>query len=62
MRRNNFILLDDFIEKYNSKEVLIMTFTKYLGGFLWWLFIKFCQTDLETEQAEDKRIRRPGIS
>ncbi len=29
----------------------------YLGGFLWWLFIKFCKTDLETEQAEDKRIR-----
>ena len=33
-----------------------MTFTKYLRGFLWWQFIKFCQTDLETEQAEDKRI------
>lgn len=29
----------------------------YLEGFLWWLFIKFCQTDLETEQAEAKRIR-----
>ncbi len=34
-----------------------MTFSKYLGGLLWWIFIKFCKTDLEAEQAEDKRIR-----
>jgi len=32
-------------------------FLHYVGGFIWWVFIKFCKTDLETEQAEDKRIR-----
>jgi hypothetical protein len=30
----------------------------YLEGFLWWIFIKFCKTDLEAEQAEDKRVRK----
>ncbi|MEO8255554.1 MAG: hypothetical protein ABI554_14335 [Flavobacterium sp.] len=32
-------------------------FLHYLGGFLWWFFVKFCKTDLDNEQAEDKRIR-----
>lgn len=25
-----------------------------VGGFLWWLLIKFCKTDLKEEQADDK--------
>jgi hypothetical protein len=29
----------------------------YLGGFLWWLLIKFCKTKLEDEQAQDKWAR-----
>jgi hypothetical protein len=29
----------------------------YLGGLLWWLFIKFCKTDLEDEQSEEKWSR-----
>lgn len=29
----------------------------YLGGFLWWLIIKFCKTKLEDEQAQDKWAR-----
>ncbi len=29
----------------------------YLGGFLWWLLIKFCKTDLDYEQSEENRIR-----
>ncbi|MEN9909018.1 MAG: hypothetical protein RLZZ540_2167 [Bacteroidota bacterium] len=32
-------------------------FLYYFGGFLWWLLIRFCKTNLEDEQAEDKRIR-----
>lgn len=28
-----------------------------IGGFLWWLLIKFCKTKLEDEQAEDKWAR-----
>jgi hypothetical protein len=32
-------------------------FLHYLGGFLWWLIIKFCRTKLEDEQAEQKRVR-----
>lgn len=28
-----------------------------LGGFLWWLLIKFCKTKLEDEQAKDKWSR-----
>ena len=28
-----------------------------LGGFLWWLFIKFCKTDLKEEQSKDKWSR-----
>jgi hypothetical protein len=32
-------------------------FLHYLGGFLWWLLIKFCKTNLEDEQAENNRIR-----
>lgn len=28
-----------------------------IGGFLWWLFIKFCKTDLKDEQKENKWSR-----
>jgi hypothetical protein len=28
-----------------------------LGGFLWWLLIKFCRTNLLEEQGEDKWAR-----
>lgn len=28
-----------------------------LGGFLWWLFIKFCKTDLDEEQSKEKWSR-----
>lgn len=31
-----------------------MTFTIYsdIGGFFWWLLIKFCKTELKEEQSE----------
>lgn len=31
-----------------------MTYCIYsdLGGFLWWLFVRFCKTDLKDEQSE----------
>ena len=32
-------------------------FLHYLGGFIWWILIKFCKTDLTIEQSEDNRIR-----
>jgi hypothetical protein len=28
-----------------------------LGGFLWWLLIKFCKTKLEDEQTKEKWSR-----
>lgn len=28
-----------------------------IGGFLWWLIIKFCKTDLKEEQTENKWSR-----
>lgn len=28
-----------------------------IGGFLWWLFIKFCKTNLKEEQTESKWSR-----
>ena len=28
-----------------------------IGGFLWWLLIKFCKTKLLDEQSEDKWVR-----
>ncbi len=28
-----------------------------LGGYLWWLFIKFRKTDLKKEQSQEKRAR-----
>ena len=28
-----------------------------IGGFLWWLIIKFGKTDLENEQSEKNWIR-----
>ena len=28
-----------------------------LGGFLWWLLIKFCKTNLKEEQSNDKWSR-----
>jgi len=28
-----------------------------LGGFLWWLIIRFAKTDLEDEQAKEKWAR-----
>ncbi|WP_169312726.1 hypothetical protein [Gillisia limnaea] len=27
------------------------------GGFLWWVLIRFCKTDLKEEQKEDKKPR-----
>jgi len=40
-------------------EKFIMEFDVFgeLGGFLWWVFIRFCQTDLKEEQKEDKKPR-----
>ncbi|CAN1563333.1 hypothetical protein MCETHM1_02765 [Flavobacteriaceae bacterium] len=29
-----------------------------IGGFLWWLFIKFCKTKLEDEQKEKKMVAK----
>ena len=29
-------------------------FLSDIGGFFWWLLIKFCKTNLNDEQAEDK--------
>ena len=28
-----------------------------LGGFLWWLLIRFCKTDLDNEQSKEKWSR-----
>jgi hypothetical protein len=28
-----------------------------IGGFLWWLLIRFCKTKLEDEQTHDKMAR-----
>ena len=28
-----------------------------IGGFLWWLIVKFCSTDLEDEQLEKNWTR-----
>jgi len=28
-----------------------------IGGFLWWLLIKFCKTNLKEEQSKDKWSR-----
>jgi len=28
-----------------------------IGGFLWWLLIRFCKTDLKEEQSKDKWSR-----
>jgi hypothetical protein len=28
-----------------------------IGGFLWWIFIKFCSTKLEEEQTKEKWSR-----
>lgn len=28
-----------------------------IGGFLWWVLIKFCKTELKTEQSDDKWSR-----
>jgi hypothetical protein len=28
-----------------------------IGGFLWWLFIKFCKTNLKEEQTKSKWSR-----
>ena len=33
------------------------SFYNLLGGFYWWIFIKFCQTKLKEEQADKNRIR-----
>lgn len=24
-----------------------------IGGFLWWIFVRFCKTDLEEEQSKN---------
>ena len=29
----------------------------HLGGFIWWLCVKFCRTSLKEEQAENKWSR-----
>lgn len=28
-----------------------------LGGFLWWILIRFCKTELKEEQIEEKMSR-----
>jgi len=28
-----------------------------LGGLLWWIFIRFCKTDLDEEQSEKYQAR-----
>ncbi|WP_177190217.1 hypothetical protein [Myroides guanonis] len=32
-----------------------MTYSIYsdLGGFLWWIFVRFCKTDLKEEQSKN---------
>jgi hypothetical protein len=32
-------------------------FYNLLGGFYWWLLVKFCQTKLKEEQAQVNKIR-----
>ena len=32
-------------------------FYNLLGGFYWWLFVKFCQTKLADEQNEINKVR-----
>lgn len=44
--------------KYH-KESIKMRFKDLsdIGGWLWWVFIKFCKTDLKMEQKDDKWSR-----
>ena len=28
-----------------------------IGGFLWWIFVRFCKTDLKEEQSENHWAR-----
>ncbi len=46
-------------KKYNLKKVLIMRYQleSDIVGFLWWLLIKFCKTNLKEEQSKDKWSR-----
>ena len=32
-------------------------FYHYVGGFLWWLFVKFGRTNLSDEQSEANKLR-----
>lgn len=32
-----------------------------IGGFLWWLLVKFCSTKLEEEQTEKKWSRNIAV-
>jgi hypothetical protein len=32
-------------------------FLSYIGGFVWWLFIKFTKTNLEKEQSDENLPR-----
>ena len=34
-----------------------LTYLTDLGGFLWWLLIRFCKTDLDNEQSKGKWSR-----
>ncbi|CAM4368823.1 hypothetical protein GILI108418_16975 [Gillisia limnaea] len=40
-------------------KIFIMEFELFgeFGGFLWWVLIRFCKTDLKEEQKEDKKPR-----
>lgn len=30
---------------------------RYLGGYIWWIFIKFCRTEIEDEQKIENAAR-----
>ncbi len=32
-----------------------------IGGLLWWLFVRFCRTDLSTEQEKGNKARNVVI-
>ena len=30
---------------------------RYLGGYIWWIFVKFCKTKIEDEQKMENAAR-----
>ena len=38
-------------------KIMRYIFVSDIGGFLWWVLIKFCKTNLADEQTEDKWSR-----